>query len=139
MRERIEDIPELAEEFIRQYNSDVKLSMEVLNAFYKYPWQGNVRELKNVIYHAIILRQEGEIVLQDLPAYFLDSISKTVDSTDQPVTENQSLLRDFVAESEKEKILLTLSKYNGNRTKAMEMLGICRRTFYKKLKKHNIK
>ena len=138
LRERIEDIPELAEEFIRQYNSDVKLSAEVLNAFYKYPWQGNVRELKNVIYRAVILCQGREIVLQDLPACFLDSISAVADETNQPATENRSLLKGFVAESEKEKILMTLTECSDNRSKAMEMLGISRRTFYKKLKKYGI-
>jgi transcriptional regulator with PAS, ATPase and Fis domain len=138
LRERTEDIPELAEEFIRQYNSDVKPSPEVLNAFFKYPWQGNVRELKNVIYRAVILCQGREIVLQDLPACFMDSISKASDSTDEPAAESPSHLKGFVAESEKEKILLTLTQCSGNRSKAMETLGISRRTFYKKLKKYNI-
>jgi transcriptional regulator with PAS, ATPase and Fis domain len=138
LRERIEDIPELAEEFIRQYNSDVKLSPEVLNAFFKYPWQGNVRELKNVIYRAVILCQGREILLRDLPACFMDSITRIEDNPDEAVVESQSLLKGFVAESEREKILLTLTQCSGNRSKAMETLGISRRTFYKKLKKYNI-
>ncbi len=149
LRDRVDDITELAKEVIRGHNSDVTLSMQVLEAFYNYPWLGNVRELKNVIYHAIILRQKGEIILEDLPGYFLDSI-KLGDATNLFVTKNQYLpsrepspqtppLKGFVAEMEKDKILRTLSQCNGNRTKAMQMLGICRRTFYKKLEKYKIK
>jgi transcriptional regulator with PAS, ATPase and Fis domain len=137
LRDRLEDIPELAEEFIRQYNSESKLSMQVLGAFYNYSWPGNVRELKNTIYHATILRQKGEIVLQDLPDYILDSV-KLEDSSNHVVPESQPQLKGFVADMEKDKILVTLSQCNGNRTKAMQMLGICRRTFYKKLKKYDI-
>jgi transcriptional regulator with PAS, ATPase and Fis domain len=148
LRDRVEDITELAKEVIRGHNSEVTLSMQVLDAFYNYPWLGNVRELKNVIYHAIILRQKGEIILEDLPGYFLDSI-KLGDATNLFVTENQYLpsrelslqtppLKGFVAEMEKDKILRTLRQCNGNRTRAMQMLGICRRTFYKKLKKYEI-
>jgi len=137
LRDRVEDIPELAEDFIRQYNSDVKLSMQVLGAFYNYSWPGNVRELKNAICHATILRQKGEIVLQDLPAYILDAI-KSDEGSNRPFTENQLPLRNFVCEMEKDKILAILSQCNGNRTKAMQMLGISRRTFYKKLKRYNI-
>ncbi len=137
LKDRIEDIPELAEEFIRQYNSDVKLSMQVLRAFYNYSWPGNVRELKNAIRHATILRQNGEIVLQDLPAHILDSI-KLGDGQNHPAVESPLPLRGFVSEMEKEKILATLKRCNGNRTKTMQMLGISRRTFYKKLKKYDI-
>ena len=148
LRDRVQDIAELARELIREHNSDVTLSMQVLEAFYNYPWLGNVRELKNVIYHAIILRPKGEIGIEDLPAYFLDSL-RLKDSISFAISENQYLparephvpetpLRGFVAEMEKDKILRTLSKCNGNRTKAMEILGVSRRTFYKKLKKYEI-
>ena len=137
LRDRVEDIPELAEEFIRQYNSDINLSMEVLGALCNYPWPGNVRELKNAIYHATILRQKGKIVLQDLPDYILDSI-KLENSMNYPNSESPPPLKRFVAEMEKDKIVRTLSKCNGNRTEAMRMLEISRRTFYKKLKMYNI-
>ncbi len=149
LRDRVEDIPELAKELIREHNSEVTLSVQVLDAFFNYQWLGNVRELKNVIYHAIILRQKGEIVLEDLPGYFLDSISSD-DTPSLPISENQLLpsmepsiqtppLKGFVAGQEKDKIIQALSQCDGNRTKAMEILGICRRTFYKKLKKYEIK
>jgi transcriptional regulator with PAS, ATPase and Fis domain len=148
LRDRIEDIPELVKEIIKGHNSDITLSVQVLEAFYNYPWLGNVRELKNVIYHTIILRQKGEIVLEDLPGYFLDSI-KLGDGANLAVSENQYLpsselcvptppLKGFVADMEKDKILRTLNECNGNRTRAMQILGICRRTFYKKLKKYEI-
>ena len=139
LREHIDDIPALAKEFLRQYNSDAKLSRQVLEALCKHQWLGNIRELKNVIYHAIILRQKGEIILEDLPDHFFDSISKLENRTNHSITGSQPPLKGFVAEMEKVKILRTLSECNGNRTRAMQMLGICRRTFYKKLEKHNIK
>jgi transcriptional regulator with PAS, ATPase and Fis domain len=139
LRERIQDIAELTNEFLRQYNSTTKLSMEVLEALCNYDWPGNIRELKNVIYHAIILGQKEEIILDDLPDHFLDSIKKLEVSSNQAVAGGQHFLKGFVAEVEKDKILRTLSECNGNRTKAMQMLGICRRTFYKKLNKYSIK
>ena len=73
LRERVEDLPLLAEHFVRIYGEKngkpVKgLAPEVLQVFRRYPWPGNIRELENVIERGLILCQGGTLSLQDLPA-----------------------------------------------------------------------
>jgi transcriptional regulator with GAF, ATPase, and Fis domain len=73
LKERPEDIPLLAQHFLEQYRQknqrQVKnLAPEVLEAFGRYPWPGNIRELENVIERGVIICQGDTLTLKDLPA-----------------------------------------------------------------------
>lgn len=139
LRERPGDILLLTEEFLKKSNKpNLKFSSAVLNAFYQYPWYGNVRELENVVKHVAIICQDNEITFDDLPEYFRDQILKS-SSPENPFEKETKLeLRGYIANAEKEAILEALKKCHNNRTKAMHLLGISRRAFYKKLKKYNL-
>lgn len=139
LRERPSDILLLTEEFFKKFNKpNLKFSSEVLNAFYKYPWFGNVRELENVVKHVAIICQNNEITLDDLPDYFREQLLKST-SYERPYEKEIKLeLKGYVANAEKEAILKALRECHDNRTKAMRLLGISRRAFYKKLKKYKL-
>ncbi len=140
LRERPDDVLLLAEEFLKQYNKpELTFSIDVIHAFYNYPWQGNVRELQNVVRHATIVSQDKEIQLQDLPDYFHDQLSKAAGVGGNVLDNKTGLnLKEHVADTEKFTIVDALQKCNNNRTQAMKMLGVSRRTFYKKLNKYGL-
>ncbi len=139
LRERPNDVILLAEEFLKRYNRPtLKFSFEVISAFYKYPWYGNIRELQNVIKHAAIVCEGSEVTLNDLPDYFHNQLLKASDHR-QDKKESHLELRRRVASAERDSLIDALKKCNNNRSQAIRLLGISRRTFYKKLKQYQIK
>ncbi|MDY6851833.1 MAG: sigma 54-interacting transcriptional regulator, partial [Thermodesulfobacteriota bacterium] len=133
LRKRREDIPLLAEHFISVFNHKFRkavqgISSEVLEALMQYPWPGNVRELKHAMEHAFILCRGQLITLGHLPveirehtpANFADFNTKTRSSL------------------EPEDVLLALNKTNWNKSKAARLLGIGRRTIYRKIDEYNL-
>ncbi len=70
LKERIEDIPSLAEYFFNKLNSKKKLSNEVIELFKKYPWPGNIRELENLIYYLDSIVERQIVTVEDLPEEF---------------------------------------------------------------------
>ncbi len=130
LRDRVDDIPDLADCFLKKYSQ--KLSKEIkglgpdaLDTLKKYLWPGNVRELENVIERAVILCDTGRIAAADLavPARHADAGTK----------EHASL-----ENMEKEHILKVLRDVNSNQSKASQILGIDRKTLYHKLRKYGI-
>ncbi len=135
LRERREDIPLLVEHFLTRYNHDMGrrftgVSEQALRALTSYSWPGNVRELQNAIERAIVLGEEPAIQLDDLP----ESIRGQGASGGGPRFEAGMSL----AEAEKRLILETLKSVGGNRTRAVELLGISIRTLRNKLKEYQV-
>lgn len=132
LRERIEDIPLLAEKFLREISVELKkpylqFSAEAVKMMQAYEWKGNVRELQSVVEYAA-LRCRGEKILpEDLPVKLLsrDLKSHTYFSS------NFYLDLPSLDELEKRYIIYVLEKTGNNRTKAAEILGIDRRTLYR--------
>ena len=131
LRERKEDVPELASYFLRQYSQKLSKSISgfgagALEALTRYHWPGNVRELENVIERAVILCDSGEIGAEDLsvPAGSSDEGSRI-----PPLS---------LDEIEAEHISKILLETNGNQSRASQILGIDRKTLYLKLKKYGI-
>jgi two-component system response regulator AtoC len=130
LRDRKEDIAELAAYFLKKYAKKLSKSIrdftpgatELLTG---YAWPGNVRELENVIERAVILCESDEIGAKDL------SISSS--STVAEMGESPSL-----EEMEKNYILRVLKEAGGNQSRASQLLGIDRKTLYLKLKKYGI-
>lgn len=128
LRERKEDIPELASFFLQQMSGKINsparsFSKPFLKALQDHPWKGNIRELKNVIERAMILANGIELTLESLP----DDFNKEGD-----------LAYTSLADMEKKHIshILTLTK--GNKTKAAEWLGIGLTTLYRKIEEYKL-
>lgn len=129
LRDRIEDIPSLANYFLCVYcdkaNKHIGISAEVLALFQRYSWKGNIRELRNVLERAYILADGSEILPENLPY----EIQKQNTAT----TNNLSL-----ASVEKNHIQKVLQYTKGNKTKTAEYLGIGLTTLYRKMEEYHI-
>lgn len=132
LRERKDDIPKIAEFFIRKFNDENGFSVEGLDdkcvpVLTGYTWPGNIRELENAMERAVVLTRTGLI----RPEIFkLRSSSPQYDS-------NAIQPGITVAEIEKQLILKTLEHCNQNRTRAAELLGISIRTLRNKLNEYD--
>jgi DNA-binding NtrC family response regulator len=124
LRERRSDIPLLARFFVNKYNArygrEVKLMDSGVKALQDFTWPGNVRQLQHVIERLTILadRIDGEAVLDALTA---------MESRGKPV--------ETLAETEEEQIRKVLAATGGNKSKAAQILGIERKTLYRKLER----
>jgi DNA-binding NtrC family response regulator len=136
LRERREDIPALAEHFLKmftvRYMSRVtKISPAALERLYHYDWPGNVRELKHVIERAVLLSSGIEIEPSDLP--FLDRSDVRAGLGEVGGSFPSTLER-----IERKMIENALRRTGGDKTTAATRLGISRTLFYNKLKKYRI-
>ncbi len=131
LRDRREDIPLLVEHFLNGFNIKFKkdiegVSSEVMQAFLKYPWRGNIRELEHTMEHAFVLCNQNIITFDNLPHEFMAA----------PVAVRNSATVD--AETAIQGILEALEKTSWNKAKAARLLGIDRVTLYRKIKRYNI-
>ncbi len=142
LRERLEDVPLLAESFVRQCCREngfreKKLSPAVIERLRAYPWPGNVRELRNVIERLCIMADD-EILDRDLPA-MLGTPSRSLPS---PAAAGASdlrrfahlPLREFRDEVEREYIRLKLDEHEWNISRTAQALGIERTNLHKRLR-----
>jgi two-component system response regulator HydG len=141
LRERVEDIPLLAQHFLEKYARKNKKRVKgftplAMDMFLKYDWPGNVRELENAVERAVILGPGDYITEKELPL----SITKAyphAEEIEAPPTvskEPQSL-----EEAEKEAVLTALKAAGGNKSETARVLGITRKTLHKKLQKYGVK
>ena len=121
LRERVEDIPILFENFVKKYggNRDISIEPEVFEILKKYSWAGNTRELKNLAERMVILAQDGLITVKKLPVEYFDD-SSNVDSH----LIGDKNLSDLLSKFEVNILRNALIKSGGNKTKAADMLGI---------------
>ncbi len=131
LRERREDIPLLVQHFINRFGNEPKknvsgVSEDTLRILINYSWPGNVRELENVIQRAIALCQHEVIILEDLPTPVLQE-------ADENLVEKGLREKYTLDQLEKEYIRKVLIEVGGNKTRAAEILGLDRKTLYRKL------
>jgi two-component system response regulator HydG len=134
LRERGDDIRELAEYFARKFAAKNRRTLgriteRCMDILIDYPWPGNVRELENAIERGIILMRGSELTEQSLPL----AIQKHHEQQDSgmgrpPVS---------IYEAEKQLILKTLKETGGNKSRAAKLLGITRKTLKSKLDKYD--
>ncbi len=134
LRERIEDIPLLAEFFIKKFAAEKKIepkeiTNEAMNILMSYSWPGNVRELENLIERLMIMVPDDKI----LPKHIPYPINKTTTESDALLS-----LKEAKEEFEKEYISKVLKITHWNISQASKLLGIERSYLHKKIKKHNI-
>src|SRR5437867_3625678 len=140
LRERMEDIPLLAQGFLREFakENDKKVNdfaAEALEAMMKYRWPGNVRELRTSIERAVVFCRGEKITLRDLPASLRADGAGAAPRDAAPVLEQDNLT---VEEAEKQLIIRALKECNGNRTLAAKKIGISRRTLHRKLHTYHL-
>jgi len=132
LRERPEDIPLLVMHFIKKYAEPMKkpvagLTEGALALLMDYAWPGNVRELENVIERGVTLMRGEKIGSEDLPQ------AVRGDSGDRHMIEEAAEKTRTLAEVERAYILRVMEKTAGNKYQAAQMLGIDRKTLYRKL------
>jgi transcriptional regulator with PAS, ATPase and Fis domain len=138
LRERREDIPLLArnfvEEFNRQDNRQVRgLSSEAEKELERYHWPGNVRELRNVIQRAVVLSGTGLIEMEHLP----DTVLRATAPAPAPSSGGGSSITP-IREMERDMILRALEETGQDKRRAAQLLGISLKTLYNKLAKYGI-
>ena len=137
LRERIDDIPLLAEYFLRKYDQTSSLAVqpETMIKLQAYSWPGNVRELENTIQSAVVMAREKIISIDQLPIKNNDSAEML--SYNSLLKEGKSF-KDIIENVERTLIIKALKQTNGNRTQAAKMLNIHRRLLYSKMKDYGI-
>jgi DNA-binding NtrC family response regulator len=136
LRERKEDIPELARGLISRYvkrrdASPQVMAPETIEVLQAYDWSGNVREMANALEHAVILADGETILPEHLPA----SVTRAVARATQGEVETVSLPASprTLREIEMDVIYQVLDKHKGDKPKAALELGIALKTLYNKL------
>ena len=143
LRERMEDIPLLANYFLMKYNNEIKKSVKAfsdgaMDILHQYSYPGNVRELENLIERAVMLTK-GEVILPDvLQDMFVASSTKP---TSLPIISPVfSKSRDhLLAVFEKQFLLEQLKKHHGNVTAAASGSRMTRQNFQRLMKKHGVR
>jgi len=154
LRERKEDIPELIEHFIVEFNEDrfteiTGIGPSIMDRLVNYEWPGNIRELRNVVERMVILRGEGELLFEDLPERFVKMpeaaipIPAPATATSTPVPNlvlpaNGLNLKEAVMAYEVALIKQALEQTSGNKNQAAQLLNINRTTLVEKIKRLKI-
>ena len=137
LRERPEDIPPLAEHFLKFYTAKnhrdaMQILPDALDAMMRYDWPGNVRELENTIERGVIIARSEYLTAEELPPNIRE-IAKSETGYDSEVT-----VGGTIKDMEKEFIARTLDSVAGNRTHAAKILGITRKTLQNKMREYNL-
>ena len=154
LRDRVEDIPLLAETFLarqaRKHGlSKAKFSKQSLRAMLAHTWPGNVRELENAIERAVILAEQGKAIGPDLLGLGTNSVMLTARPSSSVKAPNGALAAHLkegsgeieiptMEEIEREHILLALESTGGNRTKTADLLEINVRTLRNKIRQYKL-
>lgn len=157
LRERREDIPELAMHFLNNYaksaSKEVKqIDDDAMELLLAHQWPGNIRELQNVVEHAVVMASGTTVSISDLPADLQqESPTLTVKSPATPSrdwtsarlapTPSSTAVGTWSAEFdelEKTRLVETLTRCRGNKSLAARMLGMPRSTLCSKLKKYGM-
>lgn len=137
LRERLEDVPLLANHFIKQFSVEMKkpelrLSDEILEVFQVYEWPGNVRELRNLIERLMVLEPGPEVPVGQLPAQMLEAYSEEIGVDITEVTESR--YKEAIEEFRRAFIVRAMRAANGNQAHAARSLGLHRNTLLHHLK-----
>ena len=127
LRDRIDDLEEFANYFLAQANEELgkaikRISSDALDILMRHRWDGNLRELRNVIRRATLFAENQEITPDNLPV-LKDRTQKTVEVDDMALQPGD----------EKAQILTALKRARGNKTVAAKLLQIDRKTLYNKM------
>ena len=130
LRERSEDIPQLAEFFLKKYCQEAKkpvmrISLSAMKVLAAYPWPGNVRELQNAIERAVVLKTGEVLTPEDFALQPMDLSAEQAEAMDRP-------FHEAVEHSRKQIIRRALVRAGGSQTRAADLLGL-QRTYLARL------
>ncbi len=135
LRERREDIPLLVHAFLKEFCEEngrpqLRMSPNAMAHLQNYNWPGNVRQLRNVLEGMVVMSTGDELTVRNLPP----EIQRA-----EPKNNELSLaVGSSIATAERELIRVTLMQTEGNRAKASRILGIGRKTLYRKLEEYGL-
>jgi len=137
LRERKDDIVPLVGHFLKKFASrhqkPVKQARpEVIDAFLRHDWPGNIRELENAVERMVLMSDADALGPELLPAELRGTTANAAPSN------FKERLDEIVCTSEKQMIVDALNKIDQNRTRAAELLGISRRTLQNKIKEYGL-
>ena len=137
LSERVSDIPAMCDAFIKEFatrngKNVTGITAEAVNILSAYGWPGNVRELRNTIEKMVVLAHGDKLTARDVPASIRDTVGPSSPAS-RTVPQNGSL-----ASLERDKILASLRKHDGNKTRAALELGISRRTLHRKVNEYRL-
>lgn len=138
LRERKEDIKELINLFVNQISKkeDIEITTIDENIYHvltNYNWEGNIRELRNVIQKMVILSSDGVISEEAIPHYMIEYVEKNLNNAKDTYD-----LQTNIEALEKRMIIDAMNLTSGNKQKAAQILNIKRTTLYYKLNQYNI-
>lgn len=141
LRERKDDIPELVNRFMEQYcltyRSNIpEIPSEIMDILINYDWEGNIRELKNIIERIVILvnnNQAEKIDIDYLPRSIIESSRVKVEYKEDHIDLNR-----IIEKAEKDAVSKAMEIAKGNKAKASKILNIPRSTLYFKLSKYDL-
>ncbi|MEJ2483442.1 MAG: sigma-54 dependent transcriptional regulator [Gemmatimonadota bacterium] len=140
LRDRKEDIPLLAQSFLREFAEERGKELEgfsddVLEVFDNYDWPGNVRELRNAVERAVLFSRGPKIGLTDLPQTFQRLSPKSMGAGSLGKVRT---IQEAVQRAEMDAIRAALGATEGRRTKAADLLGVSRKTLWEKMKSYGL-
>ncbi|MEN8162270.1 MAG: sigma 54-interacting transcriptional regulator, partial [Myxococcota bacterium] len=136
LRERREDIPLLAEHFLKRYSSEYRrniagINQEAVDALQNYGWPGNIRELENEVQRLVIQAEEnGWIEVSHLSPQL-----RKVEGTLARIAPKKGTLKQMIEQVERWLLAEALRDHDGNKTRTAATLGITREGLHKKLSK----
>ncbi|MGB5625891.1 MAG: sigma-54 dependent transcriptional regulator, partial [Woeseiaceae bacterium] len=142
---RVSDLPQLLKELLiahrGEQHGDLRVSPEAAEVLANYSWPGNIRELSNLVERLAIIKPEGIIEVQDLPAKYCEA-RKAEDAPANPVSEALQLtnanLKESLQSLEQDLIEQAMQVSNGVVAKAARLLNMRRTTLVEKIGKYNI-
>ncbi len=138
LRDRPEDIPALTEYFLKEATTEIGSKLTgitdaAMTALVNYDWPGNIRQLRNCIRTMVVMCDRDELDVADIPPEIAQRPQLAAGSRAAGALAGVPL-----NELEKQAIIDTLAKTQGNREKAAKILGIGERTLYRKIKEYNL-
>jgi two-component system response regulator HydG len=138
LRDRPEDIPLLAEYFLKEAAAEIGsqvtgITEAAMTALLNYDWPGNIRQLRNSVRTMVVMCDHKELDVADIPPE-IHQVRQLAAGT----RARGDLAGVSLNELEKQAIIDTLAKTKGNREKAAKILGIGERTLYRKIKEYNL-
>jgi len=137
LAERKEDIPQLVNYFIGQYNKDnvrqIEISTQAIKLLIKHTWPGNVRELENTIKRAATLCDNSRIEVADLPGLDNETDEASHQTQDDGAIEERLSLKNYMKNVEISYLNAVIEECNGDKELAAEKLGVSLATLYRKI------
>jgi DNA-binding NtrC family response regulator len=133
LRDRREDIALLVSHFLQKFAQQHgepirRFSSEAMRVLMTHAWPGNVRELENAVEHALTMGSDDILTVQDLPA--------SITAPERDIVEEAVIDNVPLSEVERRYILRILEKMGGHQIRTAQVLGIDRRTLYRRLRQY---